>query len=59
MIMSKHTPPIVLVTTWLQLINLSAEEDARKHAKRMIKINFGSVDLAIVYIQQNQPKKIG
>jgi hypothetical protein len=51
MIMSKHTPPVVLVTTWLELINLSTEEDARKHAKRMIKINFGSVDLAIVYIE--------
>jgi hypothetical protein len=49
--MSKHTPPVVLVTTWLELINLSTEEDARKHAKRMIKINFGSVDLAMVYIE--------
>jgi hypothetical protein len=57
--MSKYTPPIVLVTTWLQLINLSTEDDARKHTKKMIKINFGSVDLAIVYIQQNQSKKIG
>ena len=56
MIMSQYIPPIVLVKTWLQLINLSVEKEVRAHAKRMINRNFGSVDLAIAYLEQNQIK---
>jgi hypothetical protein len=55
MIMTQHNPPIVLVKTWLQLVNFSTEKEARDHSKRMINRNFGSVDLAIIYIEQNQP----
>ena len=54
MIMSQYIPPIVLVKTWLQLVNFSTEKEARDHSKRMINRNFGSVDLAITYIEQNQ-----
>jgi protein-tyrosine phosphatase len=56
--MSQYCPPPVLVKTWLLLINLSAEDEAIAHAKRMINRNFGSVDLAITYIEQNQQKPV-
>ena len=36
------------------LINLSSSDEARDHAKRMINRNFGSVDLAITYLEQSQ-----
>jgi hypothetical protein len=55
--MSQYIPPIVLVKTWLQLVNFSTEKEARDHSKRMININFGSVDLAITYIEQYKPTK--
>ena len=38
------------------LINLSSSDEAIDHAKRMINRNFGSVDLAIAYLEQNQVK---
>jgi hypothetical protein len=53
-IMSEYCPPPVLVKTWLMLINLSSSDEARDHAKRMINRNFGSVDLAITYLEQSQ-----
>ncbi|WP_157884320.1 hypothetical protein [Paraglaciecola hydrolytica] len=57
--MSQYTPPVILVRTWLQLISLNSEKEARDHAKKMINDNFGSVDLAIIYLEQNQFKKTG
>jgi hypothetical protein len=53
--MTMNNPPIVLVKTWLQLVNFSTEEEVRNHSERMINRNFGSIDLAIIYIEQNQP----
>jgi hypothetical protein len=53
--MSQYIPPIALVKTWLQLVSFSTEEEARNYSKRMINRNFGSIDLAIIYIEQNQP----
>jgi disulfide oxidoreductase YuzD len=53
--MSQYIPPIALVKTWLQLVNFSTEKEAKDHSKRMINRNFGSIDLAITYIEQNQP----
>jgi hypothetical protein len=53
--MSHYIPPIALVKTWLQLVSFSTEKEARNHSKRMINRNFGSIDLAITYIEQNQP----
>jgi hypothetical protein len=53
--MTLNNPPIVLVKTWLQLVNFSTEEEVRNHSERMINRNFGSIDLAIIYIEQNQP----
>jgi hypothetical protein len=57
--MSQYIPPIVLVKTWLQLINFSVEKEVRGHAKRMINRNFGSVDLAVAYLEQCQLDKAG
>jgi hypothetical protein len=55
--MSQYVPPIVLVKPWLQLVSFSTEKEVRNHSKRMINRNFGSVDLAITYIEQNQPTR--
>jgi hypothetical protein len=55
MIMSQYNPPIALVKTWLQLVNFSTEKEAKDHSQRMINRNFGSIDLAIIYIEQSQP----
>jgi hypothetical protein len=57
MLMSQCYPPIALVKIWLQLVSFSTEKEVRNHSKRMICRNFGSVDLAITYIEQNQPTK--
>jgi hypothetical protein len=53
--MSQYIPPIALVKAWLQLVSFSTEKEARNYSKKMINRNFGSIDLAIIYIEQNQP----
>jgi hypothetical protein len=55
--MPQYNPPIALIKTWLQLVSFSTEKEVRDHSKRMINRNFGSVDLAITYLEQNQPKQ--
>jgi len=55
--MSQYIPPIILVKTWLQLVNFSTEPEVRDHSQKMINRNFGSVDLALTYIEQNQQQK--
>jgi hypothetical protein len=57
--MTAYTPPPIPVKTWLQLLGLNSEPEAAAHAKRMINRNFGSVDLAVLYIEQCQLKKAG
>jgi hypothetical protein len=59
--MSQYAPPLILVNTWLQLISSNYEPEATEHAKKMINRNFGSVDLAIAYLEQKQIKlkKVG
>jgi hypothetical protein len=52
MIMSQYKPPPILVNTWLQLLGLNSEPEATENAKKMINRNFGSVDLAILYLEQ-------
>jgi hypothetical protein len=55
--MSQYIPPIVLVKTWLQLVNFSTESEVRDHSQKMINRNFGSVDLALTYVEQYKPTK--
>ena len=57
--MTSYTPPPILVNTWLQLLGLNSEPETSYHAKKMLIRNFGSVDLAIVYLEQCQLKKAG
>jgi hypothetical protein len=52
-IMSQYCPPTVLVKTWLLLINSRSSDEARVRAKKMINLNFGSVDLATIYLEQS------
>jgi hypothetical protein len=57
--MSQYAPPPILVITWLQIIGSDIEPEATEHAKRMINTNFGSIDLAVMYLEQCQLKKAG
>jgi hypothetical protein len=50
--MKQLIPPPVLVKTWLELLQPSSEEGARRHAKRMLIGAFGSIELAIIFIEQ-------
>ena len=50
--MSPPIPPIVLVRTWLQLLRADTDEEARTHARKMLNNVFGSVDLAVEYLEQ-------
>jgi hypothetical protein len=54
--MKQQTPPMILVKTWLSLLS-TEDEEARLHAKRMLEIAFGSVELALIYIEQ-APEKL-
>ena len=45
-------PPIVLVRTWLQLLRTDIDDEAKTHAMKMLDKVFGSVDLAVEYIEQ-------
>jgi hypothetical protein len=45
-------PPSVLVKTWLELSRNSEEKDAMQHANRMLIRAFGSVELAVIYMEQ-------
>jgi hypothetical protein len=49
--MSPPIPPIVLVRTWLQLLRADTDE-AKSHARKMLNNVFGSVDLAVEYVEQ-------
>jgi len=50
--MSPPIPPIVLVRTWLQLLRADADKEAKTHARKMLNNVFGSVDLAVEYLEQ-------
>lgn len=54
----EDTPPPILVLTWIQLNSSDLELEVIVHAKRMINLNFGSVDLAVIYLEQCQIKKV-
>jgi hypothetical protein len=45
-------PPFVLVKTWLELSTNSEEKDARQHANRMLIRAFVSVEVALIYMEQ-------
>jgi hypothetical protein len=49
--MSQQTPPIVLVKTWLQLLQSDMEPEAKREVERKNNKVFGSVEIAIMYLQ--------
>jgi hypothetical protein len=49
-------PPVMLVKTWLYILTSADEEDARRHAKRMLLDVFGSVEVAIMYLEDHEEK---
>jgi hypothetical protein len=51
--MSQINPPQILVKTWLYLLT-AGEEESILHAKRMLVGAFGSVELAIIYMEQEK-----
>jgi hypothetical protein len=52
--MTAPTPPIVLVTTWLQILRADTDEEARLHSKRMLNRAFGTAELAAEYVEQTK-----
>jgi hypothetical protein len=52
-------PPILLVKTWFQIMCSQEDPEAISHAQKMIERNFGSVDLAVMYLEKCKQKKVG
>ena len=50
--MSQQNPPIVLVKTWLQLLSSDMEPEFKIEVERRIIKVFGSVKIAIMYLQE-------
>jgi hypothetical protein len=51
--------PLMLVKTWLYILTSEDEEDeedARRHAKKMLNDAFGSVEFAIMYLENHEEK---
>jgi hypothetical protein len=46
-----NKPPPMLVNTWLYVLTSADEEEARRHAKKMLNDAFGSVEFAIMYLE--------
>jgi hypothetical protein len=51
-----NNPPAMLVKTWLYILTSADEEDARRHAKKMLNDAFGSVEFAIMYLENHEEK---
>jgi hypothetical protein len=45
------TPTVILVKTWLQLIQSDMDKDAKKEVEDKIAKVFGSIEIAIIYLQ--------
>jgi hypothetical protein len=51
-----NNPPPMLVNTWLYVLTSADEEEARRHAKKMLNDAFGSVEVAIMYLEDCREK---
>ena len=51
-----NNPPLVLVKTWLYILTSADEEEARHHAKKMLNDAFGSVEFAVMYLEDHEEK---
>jgi hypothetical protein len=48
-----QNPPVVLVKTWLQLLQSDMEQEAKREVEDKIINVFGSIEVAIVYLQDS------
>jgi hypothetical protein len=46
-----QTPPVILVQTWLQLLQSDMELKAKSEVENKIVKIFGSIEIAIIYLQ--------
>ena len=51
-----YNPPAMLVKTWLYILTSADEEEARHHAKKMLNDAFGSVEFAVMYLEDRGVK---
>jgi hypothetical protein len=52
-----NNPPAMLVKTWLYILtSADEEEEARRHAKKMLNDAFGSLEFAIMYLENHEEK---
>jgi hypothetical protein len=49
-----YNPPAMLVKTWLYILTSADENEARRHAKKMLNDAFGSVEFAIMYLENHE-----
>jgi hypothetical protein len=45
-------PPVILVKTWLQLLQSDMEQEAKLEVENKIIKVFGSIEIAIIYMQE-------
>lgn len=45
-------PPVILVKTWLQLLQSDMDKDAKNEVENKIVKVFGSIEIAIMYLQE-------
>jgi hypothetical protein len=53
---NSYNPPAMLVKTWLYILTSADENEARRHAKKMLNDAFGSVEFAIMYLENHEEK---
>jgi hypothetical protein len=46
-----QNPPVILIKTWLQLLQSDMEQEAKKEVEKKIINVFGSIEIAVVYLQ--------
>jgi hypothetical protein len=51
-----NNPPLMLVKTWLYILASADGEEARRHAKKMLNDAFGSVEFAVMYLEDRGVK---
>ncbi|MGJ8682855.1 hypothetical protein [Paraglaciecola sp.] len=45
-------PPVILVKTWLQLLQSDMEQEAKIEVENKIISTFGSIEIAIIYMSE-------
>ncbi|MCF2950327.1 hypothetical protein L0668_19620 [Paraglaciecola aquimarina] len=48
-----QNPPVILVKTWLQTLQSDMEQEYKLEVERKIIKVFGSTEIAIIYLQDN------